>query len=829
MNIKRLIIGIGLSMCWGSIYPQQPAMVSGDVTLTVNQTEDGSFYLSYQAYGETLNGTPDTNPAIFIDTNKEFYFKYTHVTSDGQTLVAQAEVTASPSSVVFAITDTYYSKGNGEFELQRNISVKELGDKPYTAGFYSSFGLQTSTENILDNEYFIPTVMYRGNFLPEGNIPSGLPQSDDTDFFYREDRITLPVVMSRRKSDGLTTTVIHKDSKCTTVLNDCRGVIVDENYQFGGVGFAKRRDGKVTTLVTFPGNDTRRDGMGERRHPIDTRFDRHAYTVYYKISKTDSYAQAVDTAWNLSFALYNPQIYEEQLPQAYTGIMETVNHYYMEPPGEVKAPGFPWSVNLTDFSLIKDTYELGFVGAQPVAGYALFREGVETENEEYKKRGNQVLNFWALKSLSDLGLPKSRFAALNGTWDSWAYTSIRQACNGMAGLLNAWCFAQRNGINRPAWISACQQFGDFLVENQNEDGSFYLEYQPFQVVNGKHPAGNQNKFTTTCSLRYLVELYIATGDERYRETALRAAEYCYENIHKKYIYAACVIDNPQTIDSESGQQALNGFLAVYDLTKEAKWLEAAEQAAIYTASWTYMYEVPVEIDQTAETDWPKDRSIVGQHLIAIGHSAADLGFAWSSFVYYRLYLLTGKEVYLHIARVSAHNTKQSMNLRGELYSGQPEGLQQEAFTVRTSNNPRRTNSVMQALTWNFAAHLDPMIRFKDAFGTCDLEAVEKMPKSEVLEMNERYSHYQSSDYGQELSVLDLHGKADVRTEDSMLVVKNVTLEKVELVDLSGIVYPLQSCCSAGEYTCDLSQMKRGIYILNLYCTDGNVIVCKIRI
>lgn len=55
---------------------------------------------------------------------------------------------------------------------------------------------------------------------------------------------------------------------------------------------------------------------------------------------------------------------------------------------------------------------------------------------------------------------------------------------------------------------------------------------------------------------------------------------------------------------------------------------------------------------------------------------------------------------------------------------------------------------MEALTWNFAAHIDPMIRFKDAFGSYDLEEVEKMPQSEKERLNDRYSLYQSSDYGQ---------------------------------------------------------------------------------
>ena len=90
-----------------------------------------------------------------------------------------------------------------------------------------------------------------------------------------------------------------------------------------------------------------------------------------------------------------------------------------------------------------------------------------------------------------------------------------------------------------------------------------------------------------------------------------------------------------------------------------------------------------------------------------------------------------------------------MNLGQKLYPGQPEGLQQEAFQVRVTNGAgRRMNSIMEALTWNFAAHIDPMIRFKDAFGSYDLEEVEKMPQSEKERLNDRYSLYQSSDYGQ---------------------------------------------------------------------------------
>lgn len=51
---------------------------------------------------------------------------------------------------------------------------------------------------------------------------------------------------------------------------------------------------------------------------------------------------------------------------------------------------------------------------------------------------------------------------------------------------------------------------------------------------------------------------------------------------------------------------------------------------------------------------------------------------------------------------------------------------------------------MSALNWNYAAHLDPMVRFKDAFGTPDLEEVEKMPQGERKKLNRAYSKLKSS-------------------------------------------------------------------------------------
>ena len=609
--VSALVAGSNLWAETSAILP------SGDVTLNVNQAPDGTYTISVSAYGFEFNAGAERNPALMIDAAiKTFYPAYTSFEKDGNVLTLKSRFTATPSTTVFDITDHITANGDGEFSLDRNVSVAELGDNPYSDGFYSSFGLQFSNADTLDEyDVFIPGVWYKANFEQAGNLPAHLPQATDTEFCYRDDRTPLPVVMMRDKASGVTLTLVHTNSRCETVLADSEGSVTDSGYQFGGTGVIKHpRTDAFSAIVTYPGSDLHAGGMGVRRHPVSVDFSAHSYSACFRINRTADYAEAVDAAWNKAFSLYDPEIFEEDLKSAYRALLETCEKYYLAPnrpaPYNAYAPGFPWGVSLKDFSMNKNTYEIGFVGSQTVAGYAMFRAGIEEENQTWQRYGNAILNFWAQNSLSDLGLPKSRYAALDGTWDDWAYTAIRQACWGMQGLLNAWCFAERNGISRPAWLDAAVKFGDWMVENQNPDGSYYKEYHPFKIIGGKHPAGDLTKFTTTCALRFLVELYIATGNSRYYDCLMKAADYCYRHVHDSYHYIACVIDNPQTIDSESGQQAINGFLAMFDFTGDKKWLDAAEQAAIYTETWTHMMDVPVETDQTQETDWPRDRSII---------------------------------------------------------------------------------------------------------------------------------------------------------------------------------------------------------------------------
>ena len=755
MKMKKILLSLlalAATTAWSS-----EKLTSGNVTMNVDETADGKYKVSFAGFGQTFNDEDSSNPTLCLTfQGGRIYANYNSVTKSENTLTLKAEYVHN-ENVTLLVTDIFTAKGDGAFSLNRSIDINTTTDDE-TTGFYSSFGLHSADATDFENlDKFIPAVLYNACFTEQGNMPAGSINASDKDFQYRDDRITLPVVMMRDKNSGVALTIINTDSPSSTIINDASGIKVSQDYQYGGVGITLQRPQKIyTALTTWPGNDTHAGGLGSRYHPLINGGKYHKYSVYFKIEKTDDYATSVSNAWNTAFDLYNPTIYETDLKHAYDALINTLDYYYLSPIKReskqdvtVTAPGFPWSIKLNDFSMDCTTYELGFVGLQPSTGLALMRAGIDSNNADWKKHGTDVIDFWAQGGLSTLGFPKSRFRS-NTEKDKWEYTecSMRQACSGFTEVLEAWClYRKTEGVNKVKWIEACKKFGDWLVENQNEDGSYYMEYQPYIIKDGKHPAGKNNKNQTICAVRYLVELYIATNEQKYLDTAIRAAEWAYENNHKNYAYVACVIDNPQYVDSESGQQALQGFLSIYDLTKEQKWLDAAIQSAKYTEIYTYMHEVPVEIDRTEPTLWPSDKSIVGQHNIAAAHSASDLGFAWTAFQYFHLYVITGDEHWLKVARIAAHNTKQSMNLYQELFPGQPEGLQMEAFTIRTSDRPRRTGGVFETLNWNFAAHLDPMNRLIDAYGSPDIEEIVKIPFEELKALDEKYSIRQSADYG----------------------------------------------------------------------------------
>lgn len=736
--ISRLVLFAALLTPLGA---QDIELSSGQARLRLKENpENHSHFLIFEDGGKILR-TYEPNKPLSLEVNGgRLDGAYSKVSQEKKGMLVCQGVITTPHGTQFLFTDRFLAEQPGAFELRRNIVIQNAS--PADQFFNSLFGIEIAGNGPLeDSEFFVPGVWYRTNFKTQ--MAGALAKNPaDHYFLFREDRLPLPLTMIRNPGSGDTVSLVHAVADPATFTGD-RGVerIVDERMQFGSIGV---RHLDATSLVfMFPGSEGEKnhvirrasDGWALRSHPVKAGIQHH-YKLVIRFSKTASYPDAVETTWKHAFQLYQPKLRPVEVKAAFNGLIDTLDHYAVDEGYD--SPGFPFSVNLPSGTARNYNYQMGFVGRQLPNAYFLIHQGIANKNAELRQKGIGIVDFWANNCLLPSGLPRTWYDPATGknATGSWRKndnpkggTAMRVATTGMEGMLSAWQLMKRTGTDQSSWLAACRKFGDWLVANQNDDGSYYLAYN-HDLTDGKHLPTEPSKFTTTNPIRFLIMLYGATGDARYRDAALRAGKFSLTNIHQPYHYVGSVIDNPNVIDRESGQEALYAFLALYDLTQEKPWLDAAVQAARYAETWMYAYEVPAEIGSTT-TDFPRDRSIVGQTLIATGQSAADLGFAFSSFDYYRLYLFTGDPHFLTISKILVHNTKQALNWDGSLYPGQPKGLQLEAFTVTT---PRR-KGVMECLSWNFASHLDPLVRFQDTFGSMDIDAIEKLPLEKRREMN----------------------------------------------------------------------------------------------
>ena len=68
-----------------------------------------------------------------------------------------------------------------------------------------------------------------------------------------------------------------------------------------------------------------------------------------------------------------------------------------------------------------------------------------------------------------------------------------------------------------------------------------------------------SKANTPSPIRFLIQMYLVTGDASYRQAAVRAGEWAYENQHLKMEYRGGTCDNLDVTDKEAGIYALFGF------------------------------------------------------------------------------------------------------------------------------------------------------------------------------------------------------------------------------------------------------------------------------
>ncbi len=710
---------------------------SGDPELVLHRVDQVGYKVTISAYGNKYiaQNSAAVSLQVFpvgVQSSKWYEVPYQEVEKQGDRLVCKARVKTDEGSE-FAIQDTY-SMDNAKHSLQLSRKINVLKESGKDHAFNSYVILQNEQPKAVTNcEYFIPSLVY----VDQSNLSD---TSIGADFGHdwilaREERMGLPLAMMREKDSGCTVSLIDHNLNPATFKGDFgAGHLVNDQMKFASLGYFLG-DKKASLAYCYPGSEGERtyaDGTSyrekrwaRRSHPVKQEVE-HAYTLQIHFSESADFPQALESHWKHAFDLFNPQPLDVVSEQVLSQGLEVLDHYWTDRGG---APGFPFSVHLPGGDVYETSYAMGFVGMQISCAYYLYRQGIETGNDTYKRKGEQIIDFWAKNSLSADGIPRVWWDV--SPWNLFRnYNDLRNMQGGLEAMIWAWGCAEEHtpGIKQQ-WLDYCIRAAEWLLDKQHPDGSWDKAY------NNAGQSVDSGKFLTSNLIRFLCYLYDGTGDERYRSAALKAGEFCYQQLHEPYKYVGSVIDNPYVKDRESGQKMIEAFLCLYDLTGEGKWLHGARQAAYYTVTYMYAWNIPTETGDKP-FEWPADKSSVGLTIIATGHSGADCGFSYNSFEFLRLYILTGDTYLLRIAELLEKNTKQTMNYDGSLgYAFK--GLQTEAIRIVTP----RGYGVRLWLPWVTASALDPLFKMKDAYNSMDVMSIASRPLSELQRMDKEYAKH----------------------------------------------------------------------------------------
>jgi hypothetical protein len=708
-----------------------------------------------------------------------------------------------------------------------NVSAANVNDK----GFSTTLLLQQPVSTLInDYEFFTPGIWYKDNAAV--NDLALATDYTDNFFWFREDRLPLPIFMMRQKANNVTFSICHRNPEGHTFKEeDGLNRVIDGRMKFASVGMTGNTRPMIG--IWYPGTEGERTGIygysntrrwAPRSHPVTLNYVQN-YSTAMRLTYELNYNDAMKNTWGAYYKMFSPPRYNCNLSQIYTDQIAMLNEYWNVTNG---VAGFPFTVYLNG-TVQYNTFDLGFVGNQIANASLLIREGKLKNNGTLVSKGEQVAEWWANNVLTASGCPRNWYDPQPATWRSYE-TYARVVADGFSGLLWAWNFEKKFGVNKPNWLNTCVRVGNWLITQQNADGSFPRAWA--WATNTKQILDKTN---TSHLIPFLVDLYKVTGDTRYSNAAISAGNYIYNNDYLLFRYVGGTPDNPNVPDKEAASLALRAFLALYDLNKENRWLDAATQTAYYYQTWVYSWHVPIPADDAAAT-YPKNRSTSGLSLIATSNSAADSYASVDAFSFYRLYLYRGDQQFRETANLLLYNTKQGLNWdRSNPIPGFGRwGMIEEAQTVSLL----RGHGVGVYLPWQTFNMMEPMVLFWDAFGanSYDIATIDGLANKNTSHLNYSNTRGFVKSTGLRSAMADSTNNVEKQHESSVFVYSNENKlyihindenyigGKVVVYDTNGIIVLQEALKSSGKNTFVIE--RKGVYVVKVTGKTQNLTEVK---
>ncbi len=610
--------------------------------------------------------------------------------------------------------------------LRREARVH--GDAP--GGFTSVAALRlVDAQPWPQMEWFSPGTLYGGfDHLRDNSFgAANYYVPGDYTMWIREDRLAAPL-LATRLPDGPSFAVLSSAPDSRTNAEEgqsfSREPMVGEAFTFGSILAEERPDGTMLGYAV-PGSEGTLSygpkGGGEhgasaeqqwrhRYNPLTDGFTQR-YEVTFRFGHAEGTSELITDSWRWAWRTLDPRPNPQDIETMRSSIVDVLAENFLEVEDRagvqfVRA-AVPGGRQLPDSKVI-----LGFTGyALGSAEMMLVEAARDPESER-----SQALVEKAEKSIEaflrrpvdpplDEGFMLGSGAPQVSTWPTGREVTteqvifLRSFTDDMKSLLRAYEREERAGRERSSWLAWVRTFADWLLTQEQPGGGFP---RAWEALTGKLKAASTTG--TYNAVPFYAQLYRITGEETYRDAALRSGEFGWESGgHGRGRFTGGTIDNPDVLDKEAATIALEGYLALHAMTQDGVWLERARLAADVAETWMYIWDVPMPDDADDEQlHWKHGASTVGIQLIATGHSLNDAYMAWDVESYARLARETGDDHYLEVARILLHNTKAMVGTPDDHRGTRGPGWQQEHYCFTL---PRGIGRHREWLPWVPVSHL----------------------------------------------------------------------------------------------------------------------------
>ncbi|MBO4769246.1 MAG: hypothetical protein J5563_00490 [Clostridia bacterium] len=684
---------------------------------------------------------------------KEFSAKYSNVIRSADGYTAAGDVLTGNGSVI-RIIDFYYIE-NGIFCIDRTVGV--VSPSKRDAGFESVFSVSCAGNDVSsdDCEYFVPGLLFKDTTYMETSNPFGGSLFSDLSAgraYARTVSTPLPSAMVRSKSGGYSLTLqnVHPDIENAdtpvragnTSGDKSLGYVTGE-AKYGAIGYSFA--GGVSVDFVYPaaeGPYTYENSNFSwicRYSPLDADVE-HKYTLALIVDRKDSYNDAMVASYLSSFALESPLCRDVDIEELYRDQMVIYDKLFTEyksSDGKTASAGlfFDASVKTGEpFSPV--SYLFGFSGAQSLAAFQMYREGLTANNESLKKKAVKMLDFWSSDTINSGALPAVWWipnSTTGGNANNYA-SFLRVFVDGMESVADAYSLSVRYGEKHQNWLDAAIKTADFLVSSQSEEGTwcraYYTDGSPART--GKLAPGRistaviwggydgKSPLASECAVRFLYKMYKITGNKKYAVSAKKAAEWAYGTLYSEMgKYVGVCPDHINIVDKESSIYAMYCFISAYELTGDQKYVSAAVHAAVCAMSFVYVHDFAVKEtpDPYRGVNIMENGGMMGTSIIATGYYTTDEYSSVTYSEYYELYKTTGDRRLLEIARFIQANTKSLADTDGSM-GWFSKGVSLEATNGITNVFSTAGDGVW--LPWISACFCDPYIDLYDKYGCGDV-------------------------------------------------------------------------------------------------------------